>query len=169
MELSKLIDDDSDCDHRHLVGPSRVENHWKYGYCDDCNREVVIELDNSEYDKTGNEIAAAMKGRLTPLTQGHFSHYNSKANRCFVELRVTPNLLVLTASKESSTFMKRDEFWKRFEADYVQRTLYDGQTGEELAYVQKGLTNHLSMGFLKGEKVDWSKAYSEIDRMMADH
>ena len=48
--------------------------------------------------------------------------------------------------------------------------MYDGQTGEELASLQKGVKGVPPTGVIKGRmsKVEWSDAANEIDNLMAD-
>ena len=121
---------------------------------------------NGEYDKTGNELISRMKEPLLPLVQEQRSHYNPKKNRCYVELRVSLKPLALQMRLRG--YMAPNEFLKRFDVDYIERTLYDGQTGEELGFVQKGLVKHAPVGTLKGKTVDWSEASSKIDQIMAD-
>jgi len=123
---------------------------------------------NSEYDKTANYGLAVMKQPLLPLVQEHRSHYNPKTNHCYVELWVKTNLLILTAPKDSRGYITRADFLKRYDLGYMERTLYDGQTGEELASAQNGVKTHAPIGLLKGELAGWSEAYSKIDEVIGD-
>jgi hypothetical protein len=48
----RLVEDHSNCKHRFLAGPERAESHVKYGHCQDCHREVAIQLDK-DGERTG--------------------------------------------------------------------------------------------------------------------
>jgi hypothetical protein len=48
----RRVEDNSGCEHRVLVGPKRVEEHIGYGSCQECGREVAIELDKNS-QRTG--------------------------------------------------------------------------------------------------------------------
>ena len=106
---------------------------------------------NGEYDLTGISLATS-DDLPYPFTQEHFSHYDPETNRCYVELRATPNLGVLTMlSVKNATALKiKDHFLLTYEVDYLERRLYDGQTGEELASLQKGLKGVAPTGVIKG-------------------
>ncbi len=126
---------------------------------------------SSEHDTTGSDIAAIQK-KPPFLTQEQVSHYDPKTNRCYVELRVTVDLALLMAlpnGNAQAAKMKNDVL-KHFEPDYVERHLYDGQTGEELAYLQKGMIGVAPTGEIKGRlgKVEWFDAAAEMDNLMAD-
>ncbi len=43
----KRVEDDGECKHQFLVGPTRQEGQLRYGHCDECRREVAIELDEN--------------------------------------------------------------------------------------------------------------------------
>ena len=104
--------------------------------------------------------------------QEQFSHYNPKTNRCYVELRVTLNGVVfgLLSRGNSKALKIRDDFLERFEIDYMERHLYDGQTGEELAYFQKGMKGTATPPtFIKDRaNPQWYDASTTVDDLMAD-
>jgi hypothetical protein len=54
MEFRRMrrVEDNSGCEHRFLVGQKRVEENIRYGYCQECGREVAIELDKKG-ERTG--------------------------------------------------------------------------------------------------------------------
>ena len=83
------------------------------------------------------------------LTQNQVSHYDPTTNRCYVELRV--NMADLT----------------KYE-DYYATSLYDGQTGELLAFVQS--KKGVKTAFLKDgpNTLDYDAAMLKIDAFMAD-
>ncbi len=123
---------------------------------------------NGEYDLTGIQGATA-DDLPYPFTQEHFSHYDPKTNRCYVELRVTPNLRAL-AMLSTRSARAANQFFARYEVDYLERRLYDGQTGEELGSLQKGVKGVTPTGAVKGRlgEVEWPDAASAIDEFMAD-
>jgi hypothetical protein len=132
--------------------------------------ELGIKI-NDEYDLTGRELSVAQKHSPLPLTQEQFSHYDPKTNRCYVELRVTPasGYLAMLSRGNGKALKTRDEFFQTFEQDYVERRLYDGQTGEELATLQKGLKGVAPSGFIKHrQQADWPEANTLMDNLMAD-
>jgi hypothetical protein len=48
----KLIEDSTGCKHEFIVGPqSKIEDKL-VGFCDVCNREVAVQLDNAD-ERTG--------------------------------------------------------------------------------------------------------------------
>jgi hypothetical protein len=126
---------------------------------------------NGEYDLTGIGLATA-DDLPYPFQQEHFSHYDPTTNRCYVELRASPNLGVLTmlSTRNAKALKIRGDFLARYEVDYLERRLYDGQTGEELASLQKGVKGVTPTGVVKGRlsKVEWFDAANEIDALMAD-
>lgn len=130
----------------------------------------LAEKINREYDHAGLALSVSQGQGPTPLTQEHFSHYDSKSNRCYVELRVTPALGFLgTLSKGNAKALKiRDDFLASYELDYLERHLYDGQTGEELAYSQHGSKKVTASGTVNGVTVDWHEAYTRVDELMTD-
>ncbi len=83
------------------------------------------------------------------LTQTQVSHYHPKTNRCYVELTV--NMADLS----------------KYE-DYYARHLYDGQTGELLASVQR--KKGVKTAFVKDSPntFDWDAAIIKIDTLMTD-
>jgi hypothetical protein len=119
---------------------------------------------SKDNDLTLRYLTELTKEPALPLLQEHFSHYNPKTNRCFVELRITFDLAALKMVPKVS-----DTFLAKFDLDYIQRHLYDGQTGEELAYAQKGLKAVAPFGLISGIKVTWSEAFEGIDELMADN
>jgi hypothetical protein len=134
-------------------------------------RTKCVELSekiNSEYDKTTNNMLAAAHEPLLPLVQEHHSHYNPRTNRCYVELRVVLNTFLLMAPKELDMVVPRAEFWKNYTIEYVNRTLYDGQTEEELASLLMGMVGHEPIALIGNDKVDWKDAFSKIDETMAE-
>jgi hypothetical protein len=128
----------------------------------------LAEKISSEHDHAGISLALAQKRPPTPLTQEQFSNYDPKTNRCYVELRVTPALgFLMMLSKGNAKALKiRDDFFDAYEVDYMERHLYDGQTGHELASMQKGLKKVASSGFVKETKVEWFEASIEIDKLI---
>jgi cAMP phosphodiesterase len=87
------------------------------------------------------------------LTQSQVSHYEPRTNRCYVELTIRANLNIM---------------------DYLERTLYDGQTREILAFakIEKGRKSGIVFDKqhktknLDNEGFDDASAY--IDEVMAD-
>ncbi len=77
--------------------------------------------------------------------QYEISHYEPRTNRCYVRLD--------RVSLENTT------------SDY-SRLLFDGQTGESLAFVEAKNTNKI--GRVTQGEVGWDKANEYIDAMMAD-
>jgi hypothetical protein len=125
----------------------------------------LAEKINSQYDYASLAIVYG----IPALSQDHFSHYDSTANRCYVELRVTAlGSLTLLSAGNAKAKRIRQAILDIYDVDYIERHLYDGQTGEELAYVQKGLKNHSAVGLLQNMQVGWAAAYSRIDEVMAD-
>jgi len=126
---------------------------------------------NAEYDLTGIWLATSDELPY-PFTQEHFSHYDPKTNRCYVELRATLDLSALRvlSTRNAKTLKTKDDFLARYEVDCLERRLYDGQTGEELVFLQKGVKGVAPTAFIKGRlaKVDWPDAATEIDALMAD-
>lgn len=85
------------------------------------------------------------------LTQSQTSHYSPKTNRCYVELDV--NMADLNRYNE-----------------YAARYLYDGQTGEMLAWCKKEKGDSMT-GFIFGGKIEqntYLDASMKIDAEMAD-
>ena len=84
------------------------------------------------------------------LTQEQVSHYDPKSNRCYVELTV--QMADLTKVN-----------------DYFSRSVYDGQTGEMLAFSssEKGVKKGFVMGSAGGG-VGFDAANAKIDALMAD-
>ena len=143
--------------------PSATESFSLRTKCAELGEKI-----NGEYDLTG--IWGATSDDLPyPFTQEHFSHYDPKANRCYVELRATASLGSLNMGNAKAV-KNRNHFLARYEVDYLERRLYDGQTGEELASLQKGVKGLPPTGAIKGRlsKVEWFDAASEIDSFMAD-
>jgi hypothetical protein len=89
------------------------------------------------------------------LTKEQVSHYNSQSNRCFVELTV-----------HMADLSRYD--------DYVNRTLYDGQTKQLLAFARIEKAKKVGMIFDNQHVADpmknlgWDDASAFIDQMMAD-
>jgi len=131
----------------------------------------LAERINGEYDLTGISLATG-DDLPYPFTQEHFSHYDPKTDRCYVELRASPDLgaLAMLSTKSVKALKIRDHFLSTYEVDYVERRLYDGQTGEELASLQKGVKGAAPTGVVRGRTttVGWSNAAAEIDARMAD-
>ncbi|MGA2722947.1 MAG: hypothetical protein ABSG79_11100 [Bryobacteraceae bacterium] len=76
---------------------------------------------NGEYDLTG--IWGATSDDLPyPFAQEHFSHYDPKANRCYVELRATASLGALNMGN-AKAMKNRDHFLARYEVNYLERRL----------------------------------------------
>lgn len=129
---------------------------------------------NSEYDLAQRELDV-MRGTPPLRSQDQFSRYDPKTNRCYVELRVMPNIaLPMMLSRGNAKALKlrdamRHSFQERYEDDYMDSHLYDGQTGEELACFQKGIKGIAPAGFIKGhQKAEWYEASIMIDDLMAD-
>jgi hypothetical protein len=130
----------------------------------------LAEKPNGEYDHAKRELALHM-GQPPFFQQGHFSRYDPNTNRCYVELQVNIDLAVLeyiNLQGTSKLLKQRDEFLANVGLDYSARYLYDGQTGEELAWMQKGHNALAPSGFIGTQKVDWSEAFTKIDETMAD-
>jgi hypothetical protein len=125
---------------------------------------------NSENDFT----AVAIPSVTVPLLkQEHASHYNPETNRCYVELHVGANfdVLLLLSKANAKARTMNAAFLDHYDLDFTERHLYDGQTGEELAFVQKGLKGAKATGIIKGrftESGNWADAANEIDDRMAD-
>ena len=125
---------------------------------------------NSENDFT----ALAIPSVTAPLLkQEHASHYNPETNRCYVELHVGANfgVLLLLSKGNAKARTMNAAFLDHYDLDFTERHLYDGQTGEELAFVQKGLKGAKATGIIKGrftESGNWADAFNEIDDLMAD-
>ena len=117
--------------------------------------ELAKKIDD-DHDQTGCDVFR-LSGHYCFFQQEHFSHYDPRTNRCNVELRVT-----LTAG---AVDLKEA---KNYEIYYANRFLYDGQTGDELASSYRGNKVIAPFGIIGIDKVDWSKADKEIDRLMAD-
>ena len=103
----------------------------------------------SKCAELGEEIMR--RNRVEPgMTQDNVSHYDPKTNRCYVELDI--NMADQT----------------KFE-DHHARYLYDGQTGEILAFtdVEKGVRRAHIMKDSKSLG-DFIAASNEIDRLRAD-
>jgi hypothetical protein len=130
---------------------------------------------NGEYDfaSPGN-----VTFKLPFIKQEELSHYDPKTNRCYVELRVHVNDslmgFMMVAPKHNAMRSKMkdglDDFLKHYDLAYIERHLYDGQTGEELASSQNGLKGVTPTGYVKGRlsKVEWFDAANEMDNLMAD-
>ena len=89
----------------------------------------------------GNIIGSA-------LAKEQVSHYDPKANRCYVELDV-----------HMADLSKYDEYYSRY--------CYDGQTGELLGWVrsEKGIKT----GFFKNaDLLNFDAVEARIDNLMAD-
>jgi len=83
------------------------------------------------------------------LTQSQVSHYNPKTNRCHVELTV-----------QSADMTKPPEVMSGY--------LFDGQTGEMLAYARIEKGKQSGMSFKKGGIIGFEEARSYIDEVMKD-
>lgn len=93
--------------------------------------------------KANNVIGSA-------LTQEVISHYDPKSNRCYAELDVN-----------TADLSKFD--------DYNSRTVFDAQTGEMLAHVQRKNGNKTAFVRDGGGKItDFDTAILKMDELMAD-
>jgi hypothetical protein len=108
-----------------------------------------------------HDIAGAALG--APFHQEQSSHYDPKTNRCYVELRST---ILIPAVPMLVKDQRR--FWDTVEVDFMDRHLYDGQTGEELVSATKGAKSVGPMGFLGNQRVEWAEAFEKINDLMAD-
>lgn len=91
------------------------------------------------------------------LTKDHVSHYDPKPNRCYVELNVRK------ISPKNTT------------DDYINRTIYDAQTKELLAFakIEKGKKVGMIFDQERGtadpsKNLGWDDASAYIDEMMRD-
>jgi hypothetical protein len=126
--------------------------------------ELAKEIDG-EYDLTGQEVAR-VTNHLSFLRQEPFSHYNPRTNRCYVELRVTVKPAVFPMAASNTEARK---FLETFEPSFEVRQLYDGQTGEELAFGYTGMKSRPELGYITERgKVQWSEASIMIDGLMND-
>jgi hypothetical protein len=88
------------------------------------------------------------------MTQSHTSHYHAPTNRCYVELNVN-----------TADLQRFDQYYARY--------LYDGQTGELLAFSRSEKGQKTSHIFLPQDSKDstgdpfWD-ANNIIDKLMAD-
>ena len=72
-------------------------------------------------------------------------HYDSKTNRCYIEIRVTP-----------------------FDGQFSERHLFDGQRGEKLAYHGSGPKGSTPVGTVSGNaKTEGADAFRIIEDRMA--
>jgi hypothetical protein len=53
IQLTQVIEDNTGCEHRFLVGPNRTEDHITFSYCQDCVRGVAVEMDSKSGKRTG--------------------------------------------------------------------------------------------------------------------
>jgi hypothetical protein len=96
----------------------------------------------------GNSVGSA-------LSQSQASHYDPRTNRCYVELTVQTG--------DTNVAL-----------DYLSRILYDGQTGEMLAFARREKGKKSGMVFDKQHQVTtdnnafYDDASAFIDKMMAD-
>jgi hypothetical protein len=120
-----------------------------------CQKSVAPVSAATEEVVTSNCVKTAGKmldHKAVPqgLTKSVVSHYDPKTNHCYVALEV-----------ETADVTKFD--------DYHARLLYDGQTGELLAYVEhkKGIKS----GYLKGASNprDSEVAVARIDELIGGH
>lgn len=133
-------------------------------------------------DKIGKEhdFSGADVNQIPPFTQERSSHYDPKTNRCYVQIRVTAvGAVVLSAMirrkaaegnrKGAGELLKSpDALLEHFDVDYEELHLYDGQTGEELAFSQKGVRGSDDIGIIGLKSVPWHEAHIKIGDLMAD-
>lgn len=126
---------------------------------------------NEQHDLTFRDYYEAMDEPVF-LEQEEVSHYDPKTNRCYVELEVTVSSVTgadaaTPALGHISNAARR--FLKTYEIGYLERRLFDGQTGEELAVYWTGLSNGQKWGFLKDAGiVPTYRASTYIDDRMED-
>jgi hypothetical protein len=93
------------------------------------------------------------------LMQDQVSHYDPKTGRCYVELTVHVNLLLLSM---------KPKLVEKY-VDYLGRYVFDGETGEMLVSTvsRKGMKPTI---FLKDGPIDadFFAATDRIDTLMAD-